>query len=81
LKEAQLFMIRARITYGRRNGGGDRVLDLAVGEQYGVTADDAHEILLFALTAAKKPVVFDVEGRAYRIPRPRLRSFAVWDSG
>lgn len=71
-------MLRARVTYRRRNGKGERVLDLVLGDDYGLTSDVAHEFLLFAMTAAQKPVVFDAHGRYYRVPRPRLTSLVVW---
>lgn len=73
-------MIRTRITYRRRSGAGERVLDLVLGDDYGTTSDLAHEVLLTVL-AARKPVVIDASGRAYRIPRPRLTSLTVWGRG
>jgi hypothetical protein len=72
-------MLQARITYERRDGV-SRTLDLTLGNHYGSEAGLAHEVLLHALTAAKKPVVFDATGRFYRIPRQRLHSLMVWQS-
>jgi hypothetical protein len=73
-------MIRARIAYERRGGVGLRLLELDLGPAYGLTADLAHDVLLFALTAATKPVVVSAAGELYRIPRSRLRSVVVWNS-
>jgi hypothetical protein len=70
-------MLRARITYERRNDRGMKVLDLAIGDHYGLTADVAHEVLL-VVTAARKPIVVDANGRFFRVPRKRLRSVMVW---
>jgi hypothetical protein len=71
------FMLRAQIAYKRRSGRGMKVLDLAIGDHYGLTADVAHEVLL-VVTAARKPIVVDASGRFYRVPRKRLCSVMVW---
>jgi hypothetical protein len=71
-------MTCVRIEYERRRGG-IKVLSLDVGQQYGLTAAVAHEVLLFALTATEKPVVVDAAGRLYRVPRCRVRALLVQD--
>jgi hypothetical protein len=74
-------MIRAQISFKRRRRGAVlQVLDLNIGTLYGLTAHEAHQVLLFALTAAKKPVVADAAGAFYRIPQSWLHSLIVWSS-
>jgi hypothetical protein len=71
-------MIKARVSYDARPAGRAKHLCVSLGDQYGLTADVAHDVLLVALTAATKPVVVDREGRMYRVPRTRLRQVVVW---
>jgi hypothetical protein len=72
-------MIRAAITFRRREGNGVRRLVVELSQGYGVEAQTAHELLSQALTAATHPVVLDSRGSVHRILKKRLVGFLVWE--
>jgi hypothetical protein len=70
-------MLRAQVTCEhRRDGTTHRVLTL--GNDYGLTADVAHLVLLTVLTASKRPVVIDAAGHLHPFLRSRIRALTVW---